>query len=161
MTGARGCQLCGLCGRYHSDPELDRRKARTGCGEMRRLLSVLKIRPQVLAALNSVSGRNNHAASRHAELGPDLPIGEVSNGGARGPGAFEERLEVLAHDAVKERLLGLVAFGPVDGDTSHRDRPKEARRAVMRLPLPRLAGRPVQGMRAKGGPPDGRAGAAG
>jgi hypothetical protein len=60
------------------------------------------------------------AVGEHAalEIGPDLPLDEASNGGARGPGAFEERLEVLAHDAVKERLLGLVAFVPVDGDTS-------------------------------------------
>jgi hypothetical protein len=44
------------------------------------------------------------------EISADLALDEAGDRGARGPGAFEEGLEVFAYDAVEERLLGLVAF---------------------------------------------------
>ncbi|MHA7836849.1 MAG: hypothetical protein ACX98W_05245 [bacterium] len=48
-----------------------------------------------------------HAA---LEVRPHLPLDEARDGRTRRSGALEEGLEVLADDAVEERLLGLVAF---------------------------------------------------
>jgi len=39
-----------------------------------------------------------------------LDLDEASDGSPRGSGAREERLHILADDAMEERLLGLVAF---------------------------------------------------
>lgn len=44
------------------------------------------------------------------EIRPHLPLDEAGDGRTRQPGALEERLEVLADDAVEKRPLGLVAF---------------------------------------------------
>ena len=63
-----------------------------------------------MAAPVAVDAQESMSEQAALEVGPDLPRDEARDGGTRGPGAFEERLEVPAHDAVKERLLGLVAF---------------------------------------------------
>ena len=44
------------------------------------------------------------------EIRAHFPLDETGHGRAHGPGAFEEGLEVFTHDAVEERLLGLVSF---------------------------------------------------
>ncbi len=60
-----------------------------------------------LVAVNTQEAAGEHSA---LEIGPDLPLDEASDRSARRSGAFEERLKVLAHHAMKERLLRLVAF---------------------------------------------------
>lgn len=52
------------------------------------------------------------AVGEHAalEIGAYLALDEARDGRPRRSGALEEGLEVLAHDAVEERLLGLVTF---------------------------------------------------
>ena len=49
---------------------------------------------------------------KHAalEIRADLALDEASHGSTRGSGAREERLHILADDAMEERLLGLMAF---------------------------------------------------
>lgn len=44
------------------------------------------------------------------EIRADLALDEASDGSSRRSGAREERLHILANDAMEERLLGLVAF---------------------------------------------------
>jgi hypothetical protein len=44
------------------------------------------------------------------EIGTNLALDEASDGSTRRSGAREERLHILADDAMEERLLGLVAF---------------------------------------------------
>src|SRR6056297_756016 len=44
------------------------------------------------------------------EIRADLALDEASHGSTRGSGAREERLQILADDAMQERLLGLMAF---------------------------------------------------
>jgi len=58
-------------------------------------------------AMNAQESVGEHAA---LEIGPDLPLDEAGDRSARRSGAFEERLEVLAHDVVEEGLLGLMTF---------------------------------------------------
>ena len=48
-----------------------------------------------------------HAA---LEIGTNLALDEASDGSTRGSGAREERLHILAGNAMEERLLGLVTF---------------------------------------------------
>jgi len=48
-----------------------------------------------------------HAA---LEIRTNLALDEASDGSSRGSGAREERLHILADDAMEERLLGLLAF---------------------------------------------------
>jgi hypothetical protein len=48
-----------------------------------------------------------HAA---LEIGTNLALDEASDGSTRGSGAREERLHILADDAMEERPLGLVTF---------------------------------------------------
>lgn len=44
------------------------------------------------------------------EIRADLALDEASHGSTRGSGAREERLQILADDAMEERLLGLMAL---------------------------------------------------
>ena len=44
------------------------------------------------------------------EIATNLALDEASDGSTRGSGAREERLHILADDAMKESALGLVAF---------------------------------------------------
>ena len=44
------------------------------------------------------------------EIGTNLAFDEASDGSTRGSGAREERLHILADNAMEERLLGLMAF---------------------------------------------------
>ena len=52
------------------------------------------------------------AMSQHAalEVGTDLTLDEASDGGARGLRACDEGCELFTNDAMKESVLGLVAF---------------------------------------------------
>ncbi len=63
-------------------------------------------------AVDAQEAMGEHAA---LEVGTNLALDETSDGSTRGSGAREERLHILADDAMEERLLGLVAFVPVDG----------------------------------------------
>jgi hypothetical protein len=58
-------------------------------------------------AMNAQESVGEHAA---LEISADLALDEARDGRTRRPLALEERLELLAHDAVEERLLGLVTF---------------------------------------------------
>lgn len=57
--------------------------------------------------MDAQESMGEHAALK---IGAHLPLDETGDWSARRPGAFEEGLEVFTHDAVEERLLGLVAF---------------------------------------------------
>ena len=58
-------------------------------------------------AVDAQEAMGEHAA---LEIGTNLALDEASDGSTRGSGAREERLHILADDAMEERLLGLVAF---------------------------------------------------
>ncbi len=66
-------------------------------------------------AMNSQETVGEHAA---VQIGTDLALDEAGDGHVRRSCSGEEGLELVANDFVKERLLGLVTFVPVDGEGS-------------------------------------------
>jgi hypothetical protein len=60
-----------------------------------------------VVAVDAQEAMGEHAA---LEVRTNLALDEASDGSTRRTGAREERLQILADDAMEERLLGLVAF---------------------------------------------------
>jgi hypothetical protein len=68
-----------------------------------------------MAAFVAMDAQESVGEYAALEIGPDLPLDEAGDRRTRRTGAFEEGLEVVADDAVEERLLGLVSFVPNRG----------------------------------------------